>query len=235
MPASWRRTLVNARTVAVVLDAVPIGDLRIRPSACAAQTQPVAIRKPAAAAAAAAYAASAGFDDDAVVADDRSRWRTPRRARAAVRGGRRSAPTGPRRRAGMPPRDGGSAPRPSSCRRASAQQRPRSRSRVREDRPTGQIVSACATLVAPLTTDGGMIGALLVSRRTAGDWPDAAQRLLAGAAIESSAALSRAYSHRQAEARASTDALTGLPNRRYFDEFCALLARRRRAEDAVGV
>jgi diguanylate cyclase (GGDEF)-like protein len=91
------------------------------------------------------------------------------------------------------------------------------------------------TLVAPLTTDGGMIGALLVSRRTAGDWPDSAQRLLVGAAIESSAALSRAYSHRQAEARASTDALTGLPNRRYFDEFCALLARRRRAEDAVGV
>ncbi|HEX5824084.1 MAG TPA: GGDEF domain-containing protein [Candidatus Limnocylindrales bacterium] len=91
------------------------------------------------------------------------------------------------------------------------------------------------TLVAPLTTDGGMIGALLVSRRTAGDWPDSAQRLLAGAAIESSAALSRAYSHRQAEARAATDALTGLPNRRYFDEFCALLARRRRAEDGVGV
>jgi diguanylate cyclase (GGDEF)-like protein len=91
------------------------------------------------------------------------------------------------------------------------------------------------TLVAPLTTDGGMIGALLVSRRTAGGWPDSAQRLLAGAAIESSAALSRAYSHRQAEARASTDALTGLPNRRYFDEFCTLLARRRRAEDAVGV
>jgi diguanylate cyclase (GGDEF)-like protein len=91
------------------------------------------------------------------------------------------------------------------------------------------------TLVAPLTTDGGMIGALLVSRRTAGAWPESAQRLLAGAAIESSAALSRAYSHRQAEARASTDALTGLPNRRYFDEFCALLARRRRAEDAVGV
>jgi diguanylate cyclase (GGDEF)-like protein len=91
------------------------------------------------------------------------------------------------------------------------------------------------TLVAPLTTDGGMIGALLISRRTAGNWPDAAQRLLVGAAVESSAALSRAYSHRQAEARASTDALTGLPNRRYFDEFCALLARRRRAEDAVGV
>ena len=56
-----------------------------------------------------------------------------------------------------------------------------------------------------------------------------------GAADEASAALARAYSHRAAEARASTDALTGLPNRRYFDEFCGLLARRRRSGDAVGV
>ena len=91
------------------------------------------------------------------------------------------------------------------------------------------------TLVTPLTSDGRMIGALLISRRTAADWQPAAQRLLVGAAIEASAALSRAYSHRQAEARASTDGLTGLPNRRYFDEFCALLSRRRRAEDSVGV
>jgi diguanylate cyclase (GGDEF)-like protein len=91
------------------------------------------------------------------------------------------------------------------------------------------------TLVAPLTIDGGQIGALLISRRTDGQWPPAAHRLLVGAAVEASAALSRAYSHRQAEARASTDGLTGLPNRRYFDEFCALLARRRRAEDSVGV
>jgi diguanylate cyclase (GGDEF)-like protein len=91
------------------------------------------------------------------------------------------------------------------------------------------------TLVTPLTTDGGMIGALLISRRTVGDWPPAARRLLVGAAVEASAALSRVYSHRQAEARASTDSLTGLPNRRYFDEFCALLSRRRRAEDSVGV
>jgi diguanylate cyclase (GGDEF)-like protein len=112
------------------------------------------------------------------------------------------------------------------------------RDRIIAERIAGRARSVFGlrhTLVAPLTTDGGMIGALLVSRRTAGDWPDSAQRLLVGAAIESSAALSRAYSHRQAEARASTDALTGLPNRRYFDEFCALLARRRRAEDAVGV
>jgi diguanylate cyclase (GGDEF)-like protein len=91
------------------------------------------------------------------------------------------------------------------------------------------------TLVAPLTVDGGQIGALLISRRTAGEWPPAAQRILVGAAVEASAALSRAYSHRQAEARATTDALTGLPNRGYFDEFCTLLARRRRAEDSVGV
>jgi diguanylate cyclase (GGDEF)-like protein len=91
------------------------------------------------------------------------------------------------------------------------------------------------TLVAPLTADDGQVGALLVSRRTAGGWPAGAQRVLNGAALEASAALSRAYSHRDAEARASTDGLTGLPNRRYFDEFCALLARRRRAEDTVGV
>lgn len=91
------------------------------------------------------------------------------------------------------------------------------------------------TLVAPLSTDDGMIGALLISRRTSAAWPAAAHRLLVGASVEASAALSRAYSHRQAEARASTDGLTGLPNRRYFDEFCALLARRRRAEDSVGV
>jgi diguanylate cyclase (GGDEF)-like protein len=91
------------------------------------------------------------------------------------------------------------------------------------------------TLVAPLTIESGVIGAIVVSRRTAEPWPASAERILAGAAVEAGAALARAYSHREAEARASTDALTGLPNRRYFDEFCALLARRRRAEDAIGI
>jgi len=91
------------------------------------------------------------------------------------------------------------------------------------------------TLAAPLTAEGRQIGALVISRRTAAAWPPSAQRILTGAAVEASAALSRAYTYREAEARASTDALTGLPNRRYFDEFCALLARRRRAEDSVGV
>ncbi len=98
-----------------------------------------------------------------------------------------------------------------------------------------QVYGLRHTLSAPLATDAGVIGAIVVSRRTAEAWPASAQRILTGAAVEASAALSRAYSHREAEARASTDALTGLPNRRYFDEFCALLARRRRAEDAIGI
>ena len=91
------------------------------------------------------------------------------------------------------------------------------------------------TLAAPLRTDDGTVGAIVLSRRTAAPWPGSARRILAGAAEEASAALARAYSYLEAETRASTDALTGLPNRRYFDEFCGLLARRRRAEDAVGV
>ncbi len=91
------------------------------------------------------------------------------------------------------------------------------------------------TLAAPLTSEHGVIGAIVISRRVADAWPAATRRILGGAALEASTALARVYSHRAAEARASTDALTGLPNRRYFDEFCGLLARRRRAEDAVGV
>jgi diguanylate cyclase (GGDEF)-like protein len=91
------------------------------------------------------------------------------------------------------------------------------------------------TLAAPLTSDDGVVGAIVLSHRTGAGWSATTRRLLSGAADEASAALARAYSHRDAEARASTDALTGLPNRRYFDEFCGLLARRRRSGDAVGV
>ncbi|HEX8939674.1 MAG TPA: GGDEF domain-containing protein [Candidatus Limnocylindrales bacterium] len=90
-------------------------------------------------------------------------------------------------------------------------------------------------VAAPLTTDRGVVGAIVLSRRTADAWSPAALRLLGAAADEASAALSRLYSQREAEAKAATDALTGLPNRRYFDEFCGLLSRRRRAADAVGV
>jgi diguanylate cyclase (GGDEF)-like protein len=101
--------------------------------------------------------------------------------------------------------------------------------RVRDVYGLGQVVAA------PLTTPDGVVGALVVSRRVGSSWPESTRRILVGAAIEASAALARAYSHRDAEARASTDALTGLPNRRYFDEFVGLLARRRRAGDAVGI
>ena len=91
------------------------------------------------------------------------------------------------------------------------------------------------TLAAPLTSEVGVIGAIVLSHRRAGAWSPTTRRILNGAAVEASSALSRAYSHRAAETQASTDALTGLPNRRYFDEFCGLLARRRRSGDAVGV
>ncbi len=90
-------------------------------------------------------------------------------------------------------------------------------------------------IAAPLTTPDGVVGAIVVSRRVGASWSESTNRILGGAAVEASAALARAYSHRDAEARASTDALTGLPNRRYFDEFVGLLAQRRRAGDAVGI
>jgi diguanylate cyclase (GGDEF)-like protein len=75
----------------------------------------------------------------------------------------------------------------------------------------------------------------VLSRRTNDHWSDTARRFVQGAAVEAAAALARAYSYQEANAAASTDALTGLPNRRYFDEFCGLLARRRRSDDAIGV
>jgi diguanylate cyclase (GGDEF)-like protein len=90
-------------------------------------------------------------------------------------------------------------------------------------------------VAAPLRVNGRVEGAIVLSRRTDEGWPSSAHRILAAAAVEASAALARVYSLREAEARATTDALTGLPNRRYFDEYLGLLARRRRADDRVGV
>ena len=98
-----------------------------------------------------------------------------------------------------------------------------------------QVYGLTNTLAAPLTTEGDVIGAIVLSHRTDGAWSATTRRILNGAALEASSALARAYSHQAAQAQASTDALTGLPNRRYFDEFCGLLARRRRSGDAVGV
>ena len=231
-------TLVNARTGGSTSSTLfPIGDLEDAPDvpAPARRREPVAIPIDVVAA-----VVSAGFDDDARMAG-----RSVAMASAAVGTGvglPGGLPLGggpdPRRRGRRTPE---TAPQPAAELMAGGRLG-RSHAPDRDLLVAERIAHRARsvfglrhTLVAPLTTDGGMIGALLVSRRTTSDWPDSARRLLAGAAIESSAALSRAYSHRQAEARASTDALTGLPNRRYFDEFCALLARRRRAEDAVGV
>jgi diguanylate cyclase (GGDEF)-like protein len=90
-------------------------------------------------------------------------------------------------------------------------------------------------IAAPLRVNGRVEGAIVLSRRTGQPWGMRARRILEAAAIEASAALTRVYTLREAEVRATTDALTGLPNRRYFDEYLGLLARRRRAEDQVGV
>jgi diguanylate cyclase (GGDEF)-like protein len=91
------------------------------------------------------------------------------------------------------------------------------------------------TIAAPLRADGRVVGAIVLSRRGREPWSQSAQRLLEAAAGEASAALSRAYSFRQAQAKATTDALTGLPNRAYFDELCELLSRRRQVGESVGV
>jgi diguanylate cyclase (GGDEF)-like protein len=91
------------------------------------------------------------------------------------------------------------------------------------------------TVAVPLRVDGRVEGAIVLSRRTAGAWSEGALRIVEAAAVEASAALARVDSLRQAESRASTDALTGLPNRRYFDEYVSLLAERRRADDRLGL
>ncbi|MEO8207762.1 MAG: GGDEF domain-containing protein [Chloroflexota bacterium] len=91
------------------------------------------------------------------------------------------------------------------------------------------------TLTAPMRSEGDVFGAIVVSRRGREPWDPAARRLLANAAVEASAALARAYSFREATAHATTDPLTGLPNRRYFDEICGLQAHRRRSGDAVAI
>jgi diguanylate cyclase (GGDEF)-like protein len=111
-----------------------------------------------------------------------------------------------------------------------------------QDRATEQLAARAEsafgignTLAVPLRHEGLGIGAIILSRRSTEPWPAATQRVLAAAAIEASAALSRVDSTRAVEARASTDALTGLPNRRYFEEFCSLLGRRRRSADGLDV
>lgn len=91
------------------------------------------------------------------------------------------------------------------------------------------------TLTAPLRSEGDVIGTIVLSRRTPHAWSESARRLLRGAASETAAALVRAESYRSATAGAATDPLTGLPNRRYFDEFASLITGGRRSGDGVAV
>jgi diguanylate cyclase (GGDEF)-like protein len=91
------------------------------------------------------------------------------------------------------------------------------------------------TLTAPLRSEGDVIGAIVLSRRAPHAWSESARRLLRGAASETAAALVRAESYREATASAATDPLTGLPNRRYFDEFASLITGGRRSGDGVAV
>lgn len=98
-----------------------------------------------------------------------------------------------------------------------------------------QVFGLSRTLTVPLRADRGVIGAIVLSRRDRDAWPQSARRLVRGAATETAAALDRAMSNREVAQSASTDPLTGLPNRRYFDEFSSLIAKRRRVGDAVAV
>jgi diguanylate cyclase (GGDEF)-like protein len=91
------------------------------------------------------------------------------------------------------------------------------------------------TLAAPLVVDERVVGAIVLSRRAGAEWTIGATRLLSFAAEELSAALARAYRFEAAETRANIDALTGLPNRRYLEEFVAIAGPRRRSGDSYGV
>lgn len=91
------------------------------------------------------------------------------------------------------------------------------------------------TLAWPLISDRRFLGALILSRRSRVPWGGSDRRLISWAAEEVSAAFARAYALEAAERGANLDALTGLPNRRYFDEILAIERPGRRAADGVGI
>jgi len=83
---------------------------------------------------------------------------------------------------------------------------------------------------APLVSHRVPIGALVLSMRRGAAWTSAARRLLDEAAVEASAALERAFAYAATEEAATTDPLTGLPNRRFL-EILAAQPRGRRRDD----
>lgn len=92
-----------------------------------------------------------------------------------------------------------------------------------------------ATLATPLVADRRFLGALLLARRGREQWSQEDRRLLTWAAGEVATAFARAYALEAAERGAKIDVLTGLPNRRYFDEVLAIERPRRRANDSIGI
>jgi diguanylate cyclase (GGDEF)-like protein len=91
------------------------------------------------------------------------------------------------------------------------------------------------TISVSMRTGSAVTGSIVLSRRTSEVWPASSITLLRRAAQEAAAALDRVNTQHAAESDARTDPLTGLPNRRYFDEYSRLLASRRRASDRVAI
>jgi diguanylate cyclase (GGDEF)-like protein len=156
--------------------------------------------------------------------------------------------TGPRNGLGEPANgDAGSASASADANLAAgAPRRIEQAQRLQADAVLRQIAGSVAghlrdtygvrnTIAQPMRVGTAVTGSIVLSRRTGEEWPEAAFRLLRRAAQESAAALERISNQQAAESEARTDALTGLPNRRYFDEYSSLLASRRRASDKVGI
>jgi diguanylate cyclase (GGDEF)-like protein len=91
------------------------------------------------------------------------------------------------------------------------------------------------TLATPLVSERRFLGALLLARRSRDAWSEGDRRLLSWAAGEVATAFTRAYALEAAERGAKIDVLTGLPNRRYFDEALAMERPRRRTDDSMGI
>ena len=91
------------------------------------------------------------------------------------------------------------------------------------------------TLATPLVADRRFLGALLLARRGREAWSEGDRRLLRWAAHEVATAFQRTYALEAAERGAKIDVLTGLPNRRYFDEAVSIEQPRRRANDSIGI